>query len=95
MRKTRRIGIHLSLFCKCGKEFTGSNPRLVQKLLSLHTLSEHYEYITKKDIQMIPGEPVNLGISKSNPHTTKGNSNANKINNDIKKMINWSAVAVC
>ena len=93
MRKTRTIGNQLTLMCKCGKEYTSGNPRLAHKLLALHALKVHNERITENDIDMIPGDAVNLGMGKSNPHSTKGNSNANRMNEDMKSMINW--VAVC
>lgn len=84
MRKTpRTVGKGRTLVCPCGKVYTGSNPRLVNKLFFLHVSMAHNEKISENDVNMISYGPSNVGFSKNNPKMMNQDITVHNKRNDM------------
>jgi hypothetical protein len=94
MKSTFTVGNSRTLFCKCGKEYTGKNAKLVMKLLSLHAMKAHGEHITANDINEQDTKRYNAHTNLNNPHPfNQPNMTRDIIQRQIMESIN--TITVC
>ena len=94
MKSTFTVGHSKTLFCKCGKEYTGKNSKLVMQLLTLHAFKEHGDRITPNSINEQATVRYNGHTNLNNPSPfNKPNLTRDMIQKQIEARINM--VGVC
>ena len=88
------VGNTLTLLCKCGREYSGHNAKLVHKLLKLHAKTAHGDIISINDINIMDTGSYDVQANNTNARslTHKGKT-AKQVRDDLKTALNWVACA--